>query len=403
MKPIIFLAMIISIVSCSSTNKDLPELTTTSKTITIKDGDVVHKDAWTVSPKIELDEFITSKFEDEKQVSFMSDIDTLSFTVEPNNTYDFVIATDGGKALTRINTDTSKAASIPQKKVLEYFTDSKKNKPSLDTIPFTLGDDNRIHVKGKINMSDTLDFIFDTGANAIVITSSLIGNQVVLELDGESENKGSDGTHTVKTSSSNQLEIENLNWDDVSILSIDYQNRSFEGVLGWIAFENKIVEIDYENSILIIHKSLKTVSPNYTKVDTKMIRGVPYIKTTISTGDKVSTGWFEYDTGSNGSISMSQKYALKNGLNGVMEKVGTAVSSGSNGEEVILNMHKLPKMQFGGFEVNEVPLFIAEKDPEGVEHNDLLGNNILKRFNAVIDFGRYEIYLKPNTLLDTDY
>ncbi|MEO0901978.1 MAG: retropepsin-like aspartic protease, partial [Bacteroidota bacterium] len=111
----------------------------------------------------------------------------------------------------------------------------------------------------------------------------------------------------------------------------------------------------------------------------------------------------EYDTGSNGSISMSQKYASKNGLNGVMEKVGTAVSSGSNGEEVTLNMHILPKMQFGGFEVNEVPLFIAEKDPEGVEHNDLLGNNILKRFNAVIDFGRYEIYLKRNTLLDTDY
>ncbi|MEM9362994.1 MAG: pepsin/retropepsin-like aspartic protease family protein [Bacteroidota bacterium] len=403
MKSIIFLAMMISIASCSSSNKDLPELTTTSKIITIKDGEIMHKEVWTASPQIELDEFITNKFEGKKQVSFMSDIDTLSFTVEPNSTYDFVIVTNEGRALTRINTDTSKAASIPHKKVLEYFTDSKSNKSFTDTIPFTLGDDERVHVKGTINGSETLDFIFDTGANAIVIASGLVGNKVALDLDGNSENTGSDGIHTVKTSSSNQLEIEHLNWDDVQILSIDYRERSFDGVLGWIAFENKIVEIDYENNFLLIHKSLNTVSPDYYKVETKMIRGVPYIKTKISVGDNSSTGWFEYDSGYNGSISMSQKYASENNLNGVMDTVGTAISLGSSGEESISNIHILPSMQLGDFDISNVPLYIAEKDPEGIEYNDLLGNSVLKRFNAVIDFDQFEIYLKPNTLLDTKF
>ena len=402
MKQSIYLLLVIAISSCSN-QKKLPVLSSTSKIISIKDGNVLHKDSWGISSKVKLDEFITSKFTGEKKVSFISDIDTLTFNVIPNNAYDFVILYNKEKAFTRINTDTLKEATISPKEVLEYYYDEKNKNSLTDTIPFTLGSDYGIHLKGRINKSDTLDIFFDTGANAVVVTSKLIGNKVNIKLDGKLDNNGSDGVHTVATSSSNELEIGDLNWKNVKLLSIDYQNPSFDVVLGWVAFENKIVEIDYDKSLLIIHKSMETVSKDYSKIETKKIGGLLYIKGKIIINEKISEGWFEHDSGFNGSFSLSQQFATKNNLNGIMEKVGTSISSGSAGVEWKANDYILPKLQLGNFELLEVPLSIDEKDPEGSVVNEILGNNLLKRFNTVIDLRSFEIYLKPNTLLNIEY
>ncbi len=366
MKSLIYLVLAVTLLGCTRQTK-LPVLHTTSKTITIKDGEILHKDSWAISSKIEIDEYVTNKFTGEKKVSFISDIDTITFKVKPNNTYDFIIKYNEEEAFTRINTDSLKEASIQPKKILEYYYDDKNRKSLSDTIPFTLGSDHGIYLKGSINKSDTLDIFFDTGANAIVVVTGLIGNKVDVKLDGKTENSGSDGVHTVATSSSNEIKIGDLNWGNVKLLSIDYQNPKFDAVLGWIAFENKIVEIDYEKNLLIIHNSMKTVSKGYSKIETKKIGDLLYLKGKLIINEKISEGWFEHDSGSNGSFSLSQQFASKNNLNNIMEKVGTSITSGSAGIKWKANNYILPKFQLGDFELLNIPITISEKDPEGIE------------------------------------
>lgn len=398
------IALILSLVLLSCNNEEqIPILKTNSKTVSIKDGENHHDNIWSISPEVELDAFFPQKFKGEKEISFISDIDTLSFNVTPSNTYNFIIQHNKEKAYTQINTDASKEPSIPAKNILDYYTDNENRNTKTDTIPFTLKKDNRIHLTGSINKSDSLNFIFDTGANAIVITSKLIGNKVNLKLDGNTINSGSDGTSSIETSSSNHLKIAHLNWDNVNLLSIDYQGRNFDGVLGWIVFENKIIELDYEKQLLIIHQSINTIPKGYTKIETKMIDGVPYIKGTILTENQKAMGWLEYDTGYSDSFSLSQKFASENHLNNAMPKIGTSISTGSAGIEWKANDYILPKLKFAEFELNNVPLSIDEEDPEGIEHNDILGNSLLKRFNAIIDLQNFEIYLKPNHLLNSEY
>ena len=387
-------------ISCSA-QVELPVLKTNSEILSIREGNVIYPDVWSTSPKVELDEFITKKVSGKKDISFYSSIDTLTFTVEPNKTYDFIILLDNKKAYTRINTDTTKEASIEEMKILEYRHNKLENRK--DTIPFSIGNDNRIYIKGKINDSDTLNFIFDTGANAFAITSSLIGNKVEMEKDGTTLNKGSDGTSLKQTSSNNILEIGDIIWDNVTFTSIDYQGYSFDGVIGWIAFGGEIVEIDYENKIMVIHQSLKKIPKGYSKVPTAMIGGIPYINGTISIDKREYSGWFEYDTGASGSFYLSQQYVINKKMNYKdMEMIGTSGSSGSKGVKFKRNIFKLPKLEFGEFEIYRIPIAIAEKDPEDVAF-DILGNDLLKRFNAIIDFKNYEIYLKPNDLLHSTY
>lgn len=402
MKSVFQLIIVIILTSCTN-QKAIPELKTTSKIISIEDGNILHKDAWTISPEIKFDEFVPRKFDGTKKVSFISDIDTLTLDVKLNATYDFVILLNNEKALTRINTDTLKEQSIAESNMTEYYRDTRNRNSLVDTIPFTLSKFNRIHVKGKINDSDTLDFLFDTGANAIVLVSKLIGTKVNLTLDGEVENEGAFGTQNISSSSSNKLEIENLNWENVDIISIDYQQPKFDGVLGWVAFKNKIVEINYENNLLLIHQSKETIPKAYVKVESKMIRNIPHIKGELAVNNNKSEGWFSYDTGSDGSFILSQKFASENNLNDAMDVIGTSTSTGSTGAKWKSNNYILPKLHFNKFQLSKVPLLINEEDPVGIESKNILGINLLKRFNAIIDLQKFEIYLKPNSLLNSAY
>ena len=46
----------------------------------------------------------------------------------------------------------------------------------------------------------------------------------------------------------------------------------------------------------------------------------------------------------------------------------------------------------------QIPLSMQEQEVKDVEHNENIGNKILKRFNTIIDFKNNFIYIKPNKL-----
>lgn len=396
----IYLLFFAFLMSCSNVKEPNLVLNANSNIISIREDNLLKKDIWEASSELKLDEFVTNKFIGTKDVTFYSDIDSISFKVEPNRNYDFAIVLNAkDTAFTRISTKFKKEPSL----VFPLTYTNKKNRQSkLDTIPFRLGEDNRIYLKGTINNSKPLKLMFDTGASANVLVKSIIGDKVTVSLNGSTVNSGSDGVSTVSISSGNTMNINNLVWDNVRLLVIDYGSQEFDGVLGWISFENKIIEIDYNKQILVIHKSMETIPSGFAKIDTKQIGSLFYIKGTTIVNNKESEGWLEFDTGYDSNLLLSQHYAKERGLNNVMKSTGTSNISGSTGVNWKANNYILPTLKIGSYEVSNVHISIYEKDPGGDRHNDLLGNELLKKFNAVIDFKNYEIYLKPNNLYKND-
>lgn len=398
MKPFIqtFLFLMVTMPFAAAQTK-LPILKSNLKSLNIKEGPFLYKDVWGVSPELRPDTFRTNPFEGTNVLIFYSDIDSISFTVEPNKIYDFIVLLNGkDTAYTQINTSFKESPSLEPK--LFYTKNKKVPQGTTDTIPFTLGKDHGIHLKGTVNHSDTLDFLFDTGAGACVITSSLIKTKVNLTIDGSQKNGGVDGIAIVGKSSKNTLEMNHLRWENVTLLSIDYQKPLFDLVLGWVAFEDQIVEIDYEKSILIIHPSMPTLSDEYTKLELKLIGGIPYIHCKLTVNGKEIEGWFDFDTGSDGSLTIGQAFAKKHSLNGALKVVGTSISTGSAGKNVLNNEVILPKLKLGVYEMYQIPLSIQQKVVEGVDVNETIGSNLLKRFNLMMDFKNHFIYLKPNDL-----
>jgi hypothetical protein len=67
----------------------------TSKSVAIKDGDELDKNAWTLSPKARPDVFTADRIRKTKYVTFYTDIDSIRVKVKPGSRYDFVILLNG--------------------------------------------------------------------------------------------------------------------------------------------------------------------------------------------------------------------------------------------------------------------------------------------------------------------
>lgn len=123
---------------------------------------------------------------------------------------------------------------------------SAQKSPTL--IPFSL-ENNSIYLHCKVNKTENVKFLFDTGADGSVINSNS-KNKVELKIDGKSQNKGSNGVNTVDYSNHNTVEFGDIKKTDVLFTLIPYGKVNFDGVFGTDLMRGKIIEIDYHKNVI---------------------------------------------------------------------------------------------------------------------------------------------------------
>jgi predicted aspartyl protease len=367
-----------------------PILNATSRTVDIRDGDRLLKAAWVIDPAVDLDVYEPRRSNAGKRVTFISDIDSLSFDVEPGNTYDFLIVLyDVDTCRTRIST----------KK--QSYRRSGPAGADGDTIPFVMRD-GRIHVTASVNGSKPLWLMFDTGASILCLRPSAAGKGAKVTLDGASVNAAFGGTATQKLSGDNRLEIAGLTWDHEALLSLEKQaGDSSDGILGYNAFEDKVVEIDYDRNVMVVRDAPPASLDGYARLPMGFERGLFSIETRFNTGQKVDSGRFIIDTGATAGLQVRQDFAKEHGLYGTMKKIGSSVSRGVGRSSVRNEIVRLPELAFGPFALRDVPIHLEEPtDEASVSSGSLLGMDVLKRFNTILDYPANVAYLKPNAHFD---
>lgn len=86
-KPFFVLLAVAFMTQTMLAQKELPIIKATSTQVVIREDSPLRKSAWTIVPEANPDVYTTSA----KKVTFYTDIDSISFTINPNEQYDFVI------------------------------------------------------------------------------------------------------------------------------------------------------------------------------------------------------------------------------------------------------------------------------------------------------------------------
>jgi hypothetical protein len=352
----------------------LPVIRATSKQIKILDGDDLRHGE--LVPSLKPDVYPYHKSAAAKRVVYYTDVDSIAFDVHPGDTYEFIILLNDKDSCYQ-----QLSAVNPYK--IEYSRGG--NKEGTDTIAFTLGANNAIHIKGIINGSDTLDLIFDTGASVEVLSDRGASKGVKLQPD-------------------NRMEVAGLTWQKVPVTYIDYNGSlPADGVIGYNAFEDKMVEIDYDRGIMVIHHQSFAPGNGYTATPIVWREANSFIEAELAINGKRCKGLFLFDTGSKWAISANHAFASKNNLFEGMKKLGTRRAKGVNGVSIKSHSFLLPVFIIAGIPLHNIPMDLELEAKEGSLSFNILGNDVLKRFNVIVDYQKSIIYLKPNSLVNTAY
>ena len=276
----------------------------------------------------------------------------------------------------------------------------------LDSIPFSLEADNRMYTWCKVNQSDSLLFLIDTGASGMVINSNRL-DKVNMVFDKKVTNLGTTGTTEIPSSSSNSFTWGGQNHKNISFVSIPYQNERWDGVLGLSILTRYVVEINYDKKLIYLYDKNTYKNKSSNKIKMEFRHQVPFVALEIKTKGKVFRPLLEVDTGSDRVIDLSTPFVKKHRLSTHFDlpyAISTITSSDGNSgrinnvyfDQVNIAKFSLYRVAGGWSEVQFGMLNSPECD-------GMIGNNFLKRFNLVFDFESNYLYWSPNNYIYTPF
>jgi hypothetical protein len=361
----------------ASAQKKLPVISAFSRNSTIYDELV--KVPWALDPKQKLDIYYVNVPRRKNKVTLVTDKGQISFKTTYGKNYDLVVVINNkDSCFVRIS-----AIDDPATKAL------RPGGLFPDTIPFTLRG-SRIYLQGMLNGKEQVSIQFDTGANAPCV-SKASSDRLNLAFGSKTTLSNSQGVNEVRKSLNNNLTVGHLNFNGISLVETGNMQPGEDLIIGYNLLRHKIIEIDYDKLLFIVHDKLPSAAKTFTKQP--MLNKLS-LKTQLIQNGKKYTFWVGMDTGRDGTMLIGQEFTEQPG---VWENLK---------ELTILNGRKILRLDVtvAGVTFKDIVTNAADPTkPAARRTGTYFGNVLLNHFNWIIDNLNGYIYLKPNGRINEPY
>ena len=271
------------------------------------------------------------------------------------------------------------------------------------TISFQLTEYNSISIKAVLNQKDTVQLMFHTAANSVNLTELALKKMTSLKFDRIDSVKSWGGNNNIsRFSKSNTLQIGSLKWENVPLWEDKNSGQHTDGKFGLDLFENKVIEIDFDKKVLIIYRSLPSKAKNFEKLKLTFENEMMFVEGNVSIGVNNYKNKFLIHSGYAGTILFDDQFVTNNKLSEQLKVIGEKQLKDSFGNILKTKKAILPFFVIGYLKLDSIPVGFFE-GALGRQKMSIMGGDVLKRFNIIIDSKREFIYLKSNQLKTSSY
>lgn len=271
-----------------------------------------------------------------------------------------------------------------------------------DTIPFELTQHNNIAIKAVINEADTVKLMFHTAANGVTLIQEATEKMTNIKWNQAESVKSWGGENEARYSEDNTLQIGAFRWDSLLIFENKNSGPTTDGKFGPNLFAGKAIEINFEERILLIHQRLPDKIAAYEKVALRFEDDLMFVEGTSSIGGKEFPNLFLVHSGYGGTILYDDKFVSESKIGEQIEITEEQELKDSYGNVLETKKGILPQFSVGETTFEAIPVGFFEGSI-GRQKMSVIGGNLLKRFNLIIDADRAYVYLKPNRLKALPY
>jgi len=264
-----------------------------------------------------------------------------------------------------------------------------------DTIPFVLTPFNNIYVETVLNEVDTLNLMFHTGESGATITEKAFERITKLDSVIAASTESWGGKGDGKILQNNQLQIGSSFFHKLTVWVNKRSGQLTDGKFGPKLFAGKMLEIDYNKHLFIVHTAFKKEQlKGYQKFKLVQKNGLYFIKGKVVIGRKKIPQLFMVHTGYGGNVLLDDAFAKKHNLNKVLEIVDKSVLTDAYGNELVTQKALLPNFQLGKNVLNDLSISFFS-GAIGRQKISVLGNGVFKQFNSILNVDKGIVYLKP--------
>lgn len=266
------------------------------------------------------------------------------------------------------------------------------------SIPFRLTSSNNISIRAVLNEKDTLNLMFHTSASDLTITAEAINRMKSVNFTRTDTLKSWGGdSNAARFSGNNSLKIGEQKWEGMKIWENKNSGPGTDGKFGLDLFDNKVIEIDFDKSVITISAALPEKAEAFKKVKLRYNDGMMFIEALSDIGTEKLSNQFLIHSGYAGSVLFDDEFTDRNKLSDKLKVISEKSLKDSYGNVLKTKKAIMPMLTLAGVELKDIPVGFFQ-GAIGRQKISILGGDVLKRFNMIIDAKRNFIYLKKNKL-----
>jgi hypothetical protein len=262
-----------------------------------------------------------------------------------------------------------------------------------------------ITLKAKLgNYPDSLNFILDTGSGGISLDSVTCDELKLKTVPSDRTIRGIAGIRQVQFAYNQVLHLPGLSVDSLNFHINDYDiltsayGEKIDGIIGYSVLSRYIVRVDYDSSKIHVYSKGSYKYPRGGFLLRPLLVNIPILGAQIKDAREIAARFY-FDTGAGMSLLLSSDFVNDSSAVGKRRKWYSTQAEGLGGKAP-MKQGVVKQLRFGPYKFRNVPTFIFDDEYNVTQYPSLaglIGNDLLRRFNLIINYELRHIYLVPNT------
>jgi len=271
--------------------------------------------------------------------------------------------------------------------------------------PFKLLTGGIITLKAQVgDFKDTLNFILDTGSGGISLDSMTTEKLSIKTEMSDRTIRGIAGIRQVRFAYNMKLHLPHLTVDSLNFHINDYEvltssyGEKIDGIIGYSFLSRYIVKVDYDSSRIYVYSRGTMKYPRGGYLMRPLLINLPIVGIPVKDEREVMNRYY-FDTGAGMCLLLSNDFVNDSNFIKTKRKWYATQAEGLGGKAP-MKQGVVKQVRIGPYKFRNVPTYIFEDEFNVTSYpylGGLIGNDLLRRFNLIINYDRRDIYLMPNS------
>lgn len=262
-----------------------------------------------------------------------------------------------------------------------------------------------ITLRAKVSQfPDSLTFILDTGSGGISLDSTTADHIKIKTTPSDRTIRGIAGSMTVRFAYNQTLHLPGLTVDSLNFHINDYDiltsayGEKIDGIVGYSFLSRYLVKVDYDSSKIHVFTKGSVKYPRGGFLLKPQLQFIPILSSQIKDARDI-TARFYFDTGAGMCLLMTSDFVNDSAVVSKRRKWYATQAEGLGGKAP-MKQGIVKQLRLGPYKFRNVPTYIFDDEYNVIQYpalGGLIGNDLLRRFNLIINYDRSEIHMLPNS------